>query len=69
MRQIIGWISCWLVLLPWGLAQAEPGPVGVVVMHGKWDKPNGHVSDFASAMERAGLLVVTPEMPWSGRRS
>ena len=69
MRQIVWWMLCWLILTPLGLAHAEAGPVGIVVMHGNWDRPSGHVSDFANAMERAGLLVVSPEMTWSGRRS
>lgn len=69
MRKMIFGLLCWLVLSPFFLTHAETGPVGIVVMHGKWDKPNGHIIDFSSVMERAGLLVVTPEMPWSGRRS
>lgn len=69
MRKMMFGLLCWLVLSSFFLTHAETGPVGIVVMHGKWDKPNGHIIDFSSAMERAGLLVVTPEMPWSGRRS
>ncbi len=69
MRKVILVVLSWLALSPCFLAHAEAGPVGIVVMHGKWDQPNGHISDFASAMERAGLLVVSPEMTWSGRRS
>ncbi|NTV71761.1 MAG: alpha/beta hydrolase [Azonexaceae bacterium] len=69
MRQIVWWMWCWLILMPLGPVHAEAVPIGIVIMHGKWDKPTGHVSDFASAMERAGLLVVSSEMTWSGRRS
>jgi pimeloyl-ACP methyl ester carboxylesterase len=69
MRKIILGMLCWLALAPFFLTGAEVGPVGIVVMHGKWDRPGGHVSDFSSAMERSGLLVATPEMTWSGRRS
>lgn len=69
MRKVILALLGWLALLPCVPAQAETGAVGIVALHGKWDSPGGHVSSFASAMERAGLLVVAPEMPWSGRRS
>lgn len=58
-----------LYCLTLSLAHAETGPVGVVVLHGKWDRPGGYISDFANAMERAGMIVVKPEMPWSARRS
>jgi len=43
--------------------------IGVVVMHGKWDSPNGHIAGFANSLEKEGFVVVRPEMPWSGRRS
>lgn len=66
MRKIILALLYWLAL---SLAHAETGPVGIVALHGKWDRPGGYISDFSSAMERAGMMVVKPEMPWSGRRS
>ena len=50
-----------------GMANAE-SKVGIVVMHGKWGSPDGHTMNFAQAMTRAGYMVETPEMPWSGRR-
>jgi len=46
----------------------ERAEVGVVVIHGKWDSPNGHASGLASYLSREGFLVATPEMPWSGKR-
>lgn len=69
MRKMILALLVWLAMLPWLPALAETGTVGIVALHGKWDRPGGYISDFASFMERTGLIVVTPEMPWSGRRS
>ena len=46
----------------------ERAEVGVVVIHGKWDAPNGHASGLANYLSREGFLVATPEMPWSGKR-
>lgn len=60
------------LLLPLAAVRAagpEAGPVGVVVMHGKWDRPGGHAASFAHALEEAGFLMEAPEMPWSARRS
>lgn len=61
----LGSMMLWLGGINALAAQSE---IGVVVLHGKWGNPNGSVASFASAMERAGFLVVSPEMPWSGRR-
>lgn len=61
----LGCMMLWLGGLNALAAQAE---IGIVVIHGKWGNPSGPVASFASAMERAGFLVVSPEMPWSGRR-
>jgi pimeloyl-ACP methyl ester carboxylesterase len=50
---------------------ADPIPgekMGVVLMHGKWDTPSG-VSSVTHALRSAGVLVVTPEMPWSRKRA
>jgi len=47
---------------------AEPN-VGVVVIHGKWDSPNGWMLSFASNLNSSGFLVVSPEMLWSERRA
>lgn len=69
MRRIIVGILCCLLMAPFFPLRAETPEVGVVVLHGKWDRPNGLILDFSSAMERAGYRVRTPEMPWSGRRS
>ena len=42
--------------------------IGVVVMHGNTDSPDGTIALLAAAMEGAGYLVDRPEMCWSYRR-
>ena len=42
--------------------------VGVVLMHGNTDSPDGTTALLAAAMEAAGYLVERPEMCWSYRR-
>lgn len=41
---------------------------GVVLLHGKWGKPDGLTAPLASALASEGFLVTSPEMPWSGAR-
>lgn len=69
MRKIIFGILCCLAMSPFFAFCTETTEVGVVVLHGKWDSPDGLIIDFSSAMERAGYMVLAPEMTWSGRRS
>ena len=65
-----------LALLAFAVLSFAAGPparaaetVGVVVMHGKDAKASfPGIGRFASRLAEAGLLVDTPEMPWSGRR-
>lgn len=47
-------------------AQSTKG-IGIVLLHGKWANP-GKLSNIARDLQSAGLIVETPEMPWSGRR-
>src|SRR5205823_14964700 len=42
--------------------------IGVVLMHGNTDSPDGTIALLAAAMEGAGYLVERPEMCWSHRR-
>lgn len=58
-----------VVLFGGAAAATERKEIGVVVLHGKWDAPSGHVSDFANYLRREGFQVAVPEMPWSGRRA
>ena len=41
---------------------------GVVVLHGKGGRPNGHAEPLAKFLEMKGLKVVNDEMPWSKER-
>jgi pimeloyl-ACP methyl ester carboxylesterase len=65
----------WAVLGALSLAFAASAPavdsptIGVVVLHGKWDSPGGHMSGLAAALKEAGFFVERPELPWSGRRA
>jgi pimeloyl-ACP methyl ester carboxylesterase len=49
-------------------APAGGGPLGVVLLHGKYGAPDKHIGGLAAALRGAGYLVATPEMPWSKRR-
>src|SRR6202043_1294325 len=42
--------------------------VGVVLMHGNTDSPDGTIALLGAAIEGAGYLVERPEMCWSYRR-
>lgn len=48
---------------------AAPGEIGVVLMHGKWDRPPTNVLTLSRQLEDAGYKVSTPVMPWSAARS
>lgn len=41
---------------------------GVILMHGKKGSP-AHMARLAQELERDGLLVLVPEMPWSAERA
>lgn len=57
------------ILAPASLAlAAEAATTGVVVLHGKQGSPDRLVADLSAQLRAAGFVVVTPEMPWSGRR-
>jgi acetyl esterase/lipase len=50
-------------------AQSTESEVGIVLMHGKWGGPTAPpVQALATALRARGFKVVTPSMPWSGRR-
>lgn len=48
-----------------GLTAAE---MGAVVIHGKWGSPDGNMIPLIAELQRAGIDVAAPEMPWSRRR-
>jgi pimeloyl-ACP methyl ester carboxylesterase len=49
-------------------AMAAENGIGVVVLHSKWDSPNGHNIKLIRNLKSAGFLVEAPEMTWSGSR-
>ena len=51
-----------------GPARAAEKDVGIVLLHGKWDRPPTSVLGLARQLEGQGFQVVTPTMPWSGSR-
>jgi len=42
--------------------------VGIVLMHGKWDRQPTNVVGLARQLEAQGFQVATPTMPWSANR-
>lgn len=40
-------------------------PLGIVLAHGKWDKPPFAIGGLAAALRAAGHAVLAPELPWS----
>lgn len=54
-----------LVLPP---AFASEKDVGIVLLHGKWDRQPTNVLGLACRLEAEGYQVATPTMPWSGTR-
>ncbi len=50
-------------------ASAEAQQDGVILMHGKWGEPRGPLQPVELALNGAGFLVVSREMPWSDRRA
>lgn len=58
------------LLLLFGLAPplAAADEIGLVLMHGKLGAPSKTFDTLASQLESGGILVDTPEMPWSKSR-
>jgi hypothetical protein len=50
------------------VAPVSAQTIGVVLMHGNTDSPDGTIAALATAMEGAGYMVERPEMCWSHRR-
>lgn len=55
----------YLVLMP---ASAAEKDVGIVLLHGKWDRPPSNVLGLSRELRAQGYEVVTPTMPWSATR-
>ncbi len=56
----------WLVLHA-GQAVAQSA-IGFVVLHGKGGRPEGLTAPLDASLQQQGMLVISPEMPWSGKR-
>jgi pimeloyl-ACP methyl ester carboxylesterase len=63
--QLLLWVSA-LSCPTWALG-AETD-VGIILMHGKWDRPPTAVLALSRVLESKGFKVATPVMPWSGNR-
>lgn len=46
-------------------SKAADTDVGIVLLHGKWDRPPTHILALARTLESSGFRVATPTMPWS----
>jgi len=55
-----------LVATSW--TYAADGNLGIVLLHGKWDRPPTNVLALSRQLEDAGYKVATPLMPWSDTR-
>ena len=51
-----------------GPAFAADKDVGIVLLHGKWDRQPTNVQGLARQLEEQGFQVATPTMPWAGNR-
>lgn len=67
MNYIVRLLALLVVSISGG-ALANDAETGVVLLHGKWDKPPTHVLFLARQLEGAGFRVSTPTMPWSDAR-
>src|SRR6266404_9955764 len=64
MRRLLLTLVAWIGMA----APVSAQTIGVVLMHGNTDSPDGTIALLATAMEGAGYLVERPEMCWSYRR-
>jgi pimeloyl-ACP methyl ester carboxylesterase len=67
MNALRFWLA--VVLLPWGLAAAAPGEIGVVLVHGKQGSPARDMTQLAAALRARGYAVAAPTMPWAADRA
>jgi dienelactone hydrolase len=63
-RLLVAALLC-VAALPLHAAEQD---VGVVLLHGKWDRPPTNVLGLARQLEAAGFKVATPTMPWAETR-
>jgi esterase/lipase len=65
-RFLVALVVC-LCAISAPVAAAE-GDVGIVLLHGKWDRQPTNVLGLARRLEAEGYQVLTPLMPWSATR-
>ena len=53
---------------PAASAQSATPVIGFVVLHGKGGRPEGLTAPLDASLQQQGMLVISPEMPWSGKR-
>src|ERR1700732_547856 len=68
MRKMAAALLVLAAALPIAAAPASAQTIGVVLMHGNTDSPQGVIYSLATALHGAGYLVEPPEMCWSRRR-
>ncbi len=68
MKMLISGLRLLLTWAPWAALPAQQ--IGIVLMHGKWGSaaPQTPVGQLAAYLRQHGMLVSTPDMPWSKRR-
>lgn len=66
-RSALAIIATLQFLLLWPVQAAEQN-VGIVLLHGKWDRPPTGIQPIARQLEAAGFRVETPTMPWAATR-
>jgi dienelactone hydrolase len=62
------WLALALLLVACSTAYAADR-IGVVLMHGKWGRPDRGIDGLARTLEGKGMLVATPAMPWGSARN
>lgn len=67
-RVLAGLGSLPVAALPFTASAQTGGRKGAILLHGKKDSSYGGLSALGSTLERAGVLTIAPEMPWSGQR-
>lgn len=58
-----------LCIIATSWTHAAEGDLGIVLLHGKWDRAPTNVLALSRQLEDAGYKVATPLMPWSETRS
>jgi pimeloyl-ACP methyl ester carboxylesterase len=68
-RCLVSFLVLVLAALPARAQNLKDRKIGVVLMHGKWSAPQYQgLYKLTYELERAGVLVEKPEMPWSKSR-